>query len=52
VRVPGIVPKFTETPGNVQHLSVAIGSHNDEIYGGRLGISAEELSALASDGVI
>jgi crotonobetainyl-CoA:carnitine CoA-transferase CaiB-like acyl-CoA transferase len=52
VRVPGIVPKFTETPGNVDHLSVALGSHNEEIYGGRLGISAEELRALTSDGVI
>jgi formyl-CoA transferase len=52
VRVPGIVPKFTATPGNVEHLSVAIGSHNEEIYGGRLGLSAEQLSALASDGVI
>lgn len=52
VRVPGVVPKFTETPGRVEHLSVAIGSHNDEIYRGRLGISTEDLCALASEGVI
>jgi crotonobetainyl-CoA:carnitine CoA-transferase CaiB-like acyl-CoA transferase len=52
VKVPGIVPKFSATPGNVVHLSVALGSHNDEIYGKRLGLSAEELRALARDGVI
>jgi crotonobetainyl-CoA:carnitine CoA-transferase CaiB-like acyl-CoA transferase len=52
VKVPGIVPKFTETPGDISHLSVARGSHNAEIYGERLGISADELRALAGDGVI
>jgi crotonobetainyl-CoA:carnitine CoA-transferase CaiB-like acyl-CoA transferase len=52
VRVPGVVPKFSETPGAVAHLSVALGSHNREIYCGRLGLDDTELEALARKGVI
>lgn len=51
-RVPGVVPKFSETAGEVEHLSVPLGEHNEEIYGGRLGLSRAELDELAVKCVI
>lgn len=52
VRVVGVVPKFTRTPGEIEHLSVAVGHHNEEIYCGRLNISRAELESLRAQGVI
>jgi formyl-CoA transferase len=50
---PGIVPKFSETPGEVRWSGTwAEGSHNEEIYCGLLGLSAAELDALREDGVV
>jgi len=49
----GIVPKLSATPGRVDSLGpVTPGAHNDEIYCGRLGLSREDLAALAEKGVI
>lgn len=53
VTMPGIVPKFSETPGAVRFPGpVAIGEHNREIYQSELGLSAEELESLRAEGVI
>jgi formyl-CoA transferase len=50
---PGIVPKFSETPGEVRWSATwEHGSHNREIYGGLLGLSDEELRGLAEEGVL
>ncbi len=50
--VQGVVPKFSETPGGIDHLGPALGAHNEEIYGGELGYSAGRLKALHDAGVI
>ena len=51
--MPGIVPKLSLTPGRVTSAGPATpGAHNEEIYCGRLGLSREDLAALASKGVI
>jgi crotonobetainyl-CoA:carnitine CoA-transferase CaiB-like acyl-CoA transferase len=52
VRMQGVVPKFSRTPGRVVHAGLARGSHNDEIYHGALGLSADELEQLKQQGVI
>jgi crotonobetainyl-CoA:carnitine CoA-transferase CaiB-like acyl-CoA transferase len=52
VRMQGVVPRFVETPGEVRHAGRALGADNQAIYGGRLGLSAEEIAALAASGVI
>jgi formyl-CoA transferase len=50
---PGVVPKFSETPGAVRwSASWEEGSHNEDVLGGLLGLSAEELEALRADGVV
>ncbi len=50
---PGIVPKLTRTPGAVRWSAPwETGSHNDEIYGGLLGLSDDERADLVQAGVI
>jgi formyl-CoA transferase len=50
---PGIVPKFSETPGAVRWSGTwQEGSHNDEIYCGLLGLTAPELDELREAGVV
>ena len=52
LKVPGVVAKLSRTPGCVESLGPALGAHNEEIYQGRLGLSAEQLDALREQGVL
>jgi len=52
VVVPNVLPKLSETPGELNWLGADMGQHNDEIYRGRLGLSAEEVERLKQEGVI
>ena len=50
--VPGIAPKLTETPGDIEWLGAQTpGQDNAEIYG-ELGLSAEEIAALRDEGIL
>jgi formyl-CoA transferase len=50
---PGIVPKFSATPGSVRWSGPwEEGSHNRDVYGGLLGLSDEEIDALGAEGVL
>ncbi|MFW0790788.1 CaiB/BaiF CoA transferase family protein [Gordonia sp. CPCC 205333] len=50
---PGIVPKFSATPGRVRNAGPPTpGSDNAGVYGQLLGLSADQVAALATDGVI
>jgi formyl-CoA transferase len=50
---PGIVPKFSETPGEVRWAGTSEeGSHNEEVYGGLLGLTGAELDDLRGQGVV
>ena len=51
LRMQGVVPRFSETPGRVRTAGPAIGQHNEEVYGG-LGLSAAEIAALRARKVI
>lgn len=52
VKLPTFVPKLSETPGGTSWVGPALGAHNQEVYGGLLGMSAEEIAQLQADGVI
>jgi crotonobetainyl-CoA:carnitine CoA-transferase CaiB-like acyl-CoA transferase len=50
---PGVVPKFSETPGAVRWSATwEEGSHNREVYGGLLGLGDDEIAALREEGVL
>ena len=49
----GVVPRLTASPGRVESAGpVAVGAHNEEIYCGRLGLTRDDLRALAARGVV
>jgi len=51
VRMQGVVPRFSDTPGSVQRAGPAMGEHNEQVYG-ELGLSAVELARLRALRVI
>lgn len=51
VRMPGVVPKFSDTPGSVRSAGAGLGEHNYEVYGA-LGLDKEQIDELAEQGVI
>ncbi len=52
VKMPGLVPKLSETPGEVEWYGGPLGEHNEEVYGGLLGLPSEEIERLSAEGVI
>ncbi len=53
VWMPGVVPKLSRTPGQVTGAGPATpGEHNEEIYCGRLGLTRDDLAALARKGIV
>ncbi len=48
----GIVPRLTETPGEIMHSGGALGAHNRQVYTELLGISPTELEQLIKEGVV
>jgi len=46
------VPKFSESPGRVEHLGPALGEHNAEVYGELLGLTVSEIDDLHVAGVL
>ena len=51
VRMQGVVPRFSETPGRVRQAGPAIGEHNTEIYEA-LGLTPAEVDALKARKII
>lgn len=51
IKMPGIVPKLSETPGAVRWQGPTLGQHTTEVMAG-LGLSAEELARLRAQGVL
>ena len=51
-KMVGVVPKFSSTPGEVIHGGPELGEHNEEVYGGLLGLPPEEIGRLRETGVI
>ncbi|MEL6323575.1 MAG: CoA transferase [Pseudomonadota bacterium] len=52
VKMQNTFPKFSETQGEIRWAGPLLGEHNDEVYGGLLDLTAEEIEKLKSSGVI
>ena len=52
VRMQGVYPRFSRTPGAIRGGAPRLGAHNAEVYGELLGLSVDDLRALERDGVI
>ena len=50
-KMPGIVPKLSETPGGVEWTGPQLGEHNAQVLG-ELGYSAERIAELKATGAI
>jgi formyl-CoA transferase len=52
VPMPAVLPRFSRTPGQVRFVGPTLGEHNTEVYGGLLGLSANEQTRLRENGII
>ncbi|MEK1908122.1 MAG: CoA transferase, partial [Pseudomonas sp.] len=50
-KMPGIVPKLSETPGSVEWTGPALGEHNEAVLS-RLGYSAAQITELRANRTI
>ncbi|MFJ5297428.1 CaiB/BaiF CoA transferase family protein [Pseudomonas sp. NPDC088368] len=51
VKMPGIVPKLSETPGSVNWQGPALGQHTDSVLSD-LGLTAADIAQLKTEGVV
>jgi len=51
IKLPNVIPKFSQTPGTVRKTGASIGEHNFEIFT-ELGLSLEDINELKEEGVI
>jgi formyl-CoA transferase len=51
VKVPGVIPKFSKTPGSVHRAGPILGEHNQEVFQ-ELGLSDKEIKNLQKGGII
>ena len=53
LKMQNVFPKMSRTQGEVRWTGITeLGAHNEEIYGGLLGLSADELAALKEKSII
>ncbi len=52
VKIPAVLPKLSETPGGTDWIGPKLGEHNQEVLGGMLGMSEDEIEELRKEEVI
>lgn len=52
IKMPGVTPVFSETPGEIKWSGPELGEHNAEVYKDWLGLEAADLDILKENGVI
>lgn len=52
LRMVGVIPKLSRTPGRIRHAGRPLGADNEDVYGDLLGLSAEQVRELRSRGII
>jgi crotonobetainyl-CoA:carnitine CoA-transferase CaiB-like acyl-CoA transferase len=51
LKIPAILPKLTDTPGRTEWPGPELGSHNQEIFEQVLGLSQQQITELAKQGI-
>ncbi len=52
LKIPAMIPKFSETPGRTDWAGPEVGAFNDEVYGELLGLTPGEISSLRQKGIL
>lgn len=52
IKMPGIVPKFSETPGAIRNVGPDLSEHTDEILRELVGLSEAEIIALKDKNIV
>ncbi len=52
MKMVGVVPKLSETPGFVRSAGPLLGQHNAEVYAKLMGYTEKDLDALKEEGVV
>jgi len=52
LKIPAILPKLSDTPGGTRWPGPELGAHIDQVLGGLLGMSQDEIAALKASGDI
>ncbi|MCX5999182.1 MAG: CoA transferase [Chloroflexi bacterium] len=52
VPVPATPIRMSETPGSIDRRAPEAGEHNEEVYGGLLGLTPTQLAQLKAEGII
>ena len=52
LKIPAMVPKFSETPGRTDWAGPEVGAFNNEVYGELLGLDEAEIADLKKRGVL
>jgi crotonobetainyl-CoA:carnitine CoA-transferase CaiB-like acyl-CoA transferase len=47
-----VVPRLSETPGEVRWTGPKLGQHNEEVYKRVLGLDEEDLTTLRARGIV
>jgi crotonobetainyl-CoA:carnitine CoA-transferase CaiB-like acyl-CoA transferase len=52
LRMQGVYPRLSRTPGAIRHGAPRLGADNDAVYRGLLGLADAEIAVLRAEGVI
>ena len=52
LKIPGMIPKLSDTPGETEWPGPEVGSHNEEVLGDLLGLDRVAQQKLRDDGVV
>lgn len=52
IAMQNVFPRLGATPGQVRHPGPALGEHNEDVYGGLLGLGSADIDELHAAGVI
>ena len=52
IPMQNVVPKLSDTPGEIEWSGPTLGEHNEEVFGGILGLDDDAIARLRANGII